>query len=245
MDTIADRPDTVTTTEPAQRRHRRKATRASGPPEGSSPVSDARGPETGSVSVEMKPDAAPERRLRSVRAMRRIRPGRNGLRKPAAALAVIALVASGTVAALAWHDHRRSDDNAEHEAAIVDIARQGVTALINIRGDKADADFARLSNVTAPPFADELHDRSKNYLQAVRDANVLSTGQVVAAGIAAAGDDIGTAVPDEGATTVIVAADAQVTDSENHQQEHRAYRFSVTVKDVGGALKVTDVEFVP
>lgn len=240
MDTIADRPDTVTTTEPAERRTRRKATRASGPPGESSPATVA--VVTDSEPVSPNPVRS---RWRALSLPRRIRLGRTGLRRLAAALAIVALVASLSAAGVAWHDHRRAADNADHEAAIVDVARHGVTALINIRGDKADADFARLSEITAPPFSDELHDQSKNYLQAVRDAKVASTGQVVAAGIAAAGDDIGTAVPDAGATTVIVAADAQVTNPDTHQPEHRAYRFSVKVKDVDGVLKVTDVEFVP
>ncbi|AHH18069.1 hypothetical protein NONO_c32820 [Nocardia nova SH22a] len=237
MDTIADRPDTVSTTASAERR-RRKATRASGPPGEPGPAVVLI--ETGSEPEE---PIGPRRRIPAV--VRRIRLGRTGLRRTAAALAIVALLASVSVAGVAWHDHRRAADDADRATAIVDVARQGVTALINIRGDQADADFARLGEITAPPFSDELHDQSKNYLQAVRDAKVASTGQVVAAGIAAAGDDIGSAVPDAGATTVIVAADAQVTNPETHQPEHRAYRFSVKVKDIGGALKVTDVEFVP
>ena len=152
MDTIADRPDTMTTTTSAERRSRRKATRASGPP--------------GRSSVEVVTAAAPvspepDRTARRITSMwRRVRPGRIGFRRPAAVLAIVALLASVSVAGTAWHDHRRVAGNADHEAAIVEVARQGVTALINIRGEQADADFARLSAITAPPFSDELHDQS-------------------------------------------------------------------------------------
>ncbi|MBY8857441.1 hypothetical protein K7711_13215 [Nocardia sp. CA2R105] len=151
------------------------------------------------------------------------------------------MAAATTVAALAWRQHQQMTDEAQQQAAIVDTAKQGITALINIRGDNAAADLNRLNELTTAPFSDELHNQSANYVKAIHDADVLSTGQVIAAGIAT---DDGTARGSAG-TTVIVAADAQVTDPQSHQQQRRSYRFSVTVKQVHGVRKVSDVEFVP
>ncbi|MEV2223585.1 hypothetical protein AB0E01_27410 [Nocardia vinacea] len=64
----------------------------------------------------------------------------------------------------------------------------------------------------------------------------------VAAAIAA---DDGAEAPDDGTVTVIVAANAQVTNTQTRQQEQRSYRFSVKIKEVDGTPKVSDVEFVP
>ncbi|WP_040822304.1 hypothetical protein [Nocardia jiangxiensis] len=167
--------------------------------------------------------------------------GRRGFRIASVAVAVVALAAAVTVAALAWQQHQHLTGEAQQQAAIVDTAKQGITALINISGDNAAADLTRLNELTTAPFSDELHNQSANYVKAIHDADVLSTGQVIAAGIAT---EDGTARGGEG-TTVIVAADAQVTDPQTHQQQRRSYRFSVTVKQVHGVRKVSDVEFVP
>ncbi|MEV6337741.1 hypothetical protein AB0M12_23830 [Nocardia vinacea] len=168
--------------------------------------------------------------------------GRKSFRTAAVAIAVAALLAATTVTALALREHRRTEAAGNHQAAIVDTARRGVTALINIRRDSADSDFARLSDITTAPFADELHSQSGNYLKAIRDADVLSTGEMVAAAIAA---DDGAEAPDDGTVTVIVAANAQVTNTQTRQQEQRSYRFSVKIKEVAGTPKVSNVEFVP
>ncbi|WP_157124347.1 hypothetical protein [Nocardia pseudovaccinii] len=244
MDLTVDRSDSLTATDAAtalmtEPPRRRRATRPTGPP------SESPDPPEAMVSTDTTPSAGrpprePKQRLR----LRHARPklGHKSFRTAAVVLAVAALLAATTVTALALREHRRTDVAANHQAAIVDTARRGVTALINIRRDSADSDFARLSDITTAPFADELHSRSGNYLQAIRDADVLSTGEVVAAAIAA---DDGAEAPDDGTVTVIVAANAQVTNTQTRQQEPRSYRFSVKIKEVDGTPKVSNVEFVP
>ncbi|WP_024802894.1 hypothetical protein [Nocardia sp. BMG51109] len=251
MDVVVDRTDSLTRASAATVAppRRRKATRPTGPPGESPERSD-----TGAVATLTRP-AAPERtprtRGRPPRIPRpripRVKLGRRGFHLLAVILAVVALATAATVTTLALRQHQRTEAAANHESAVVDTARRGVTALINIRRDSADADFTRLADLTTAPFADELHSQSANYLQAIRDADVLSTGEVVAAGPAADdGNDIpGKGPTDDGTTTVIVAADAQVTNTQNRQQEKRSYRFSVKIKEVDGILKMSEVEFVP
>ncbi|WP_433621246.1 hypothetical protein [Nocardia sp. CA-120079] len=245
MDLTVDRSDSLTdssittalVTEPPRRR---RATRPTGPPTESPEHPDAE------VSIDTTPPTGkrpPEPKRPPIPRSRFPRPKleRKGFRIAAVVLVVAALVYA-TVTALALHEHRRTEATANHQAAIVDTARRGVTALINIRRDSADSDFARLSDITTAPFADELHSQSGNYLKAIRDADVLSTGEVVAAAIAA---DDGAEAPDDGTVTVIVAANAQVTNTQTRQQEQRSYRFSVKIKEVDGTPKVSNVEFVP
>ncbi|WP_216894238.1 hypothetical protein [Nocardia alni] len=160
----------------------------------------------------------------------------------AVAIAVVALAAACIVAVLAQRDHGRTHSAAQHQAAVIDTARRAVTDLINIDKRTAAADFSRLSALAAPPFTDEIHNQTIDFVKTVQDSDVLSTGQVLAAGIVT---DSGAAAPNDGSITVIVAADAKVTNAQNQQQQPRAYRFSVRVKVIGGALKVSDVEFVP
>ncbi|MFE6862178.1 hypothetical protein [Nocardia sp. NPDC057668] len=161
----------------------------------------------------------------------------------AALLLVAAFIGAASVTGTALRDHRRTQAIADGDAAVIDTARRGVTALINIKRDTADADFARLAEITTAPFADELHSQSGNYLQTIRDADVLSSGQVVAAALAA--DDGSGAVVADGVRIVLVAADAQVTNTQSRQQEQRTYRFAVKIKDVDGVPKMSSVEFVP
>ncbi|WP_040698372.1 hypothetical protein [Nocardia vinacea] len=245
MDLTVDRSDSLTATDAAattasvtEPPRRRRATRPTGPPS-ESPDTEASTDTTPSAGERpSKQTQRPILRLRFARP----RLGRKSFRTAAVAIAVAALVAATTVTALALREHRRTEAAANHQAAIVDTARRGVTALINIRRDSADSDFARLSDVTTAPFADELHSQSGNYLKAIRDADVLSTGEVIAAAIAA---DDGAEAPDDGTVTVIVAANAQVTNTQTRQQEQRSYRFSVKIKEVDDTPKVSNVEFVP
>ncbi|MFE9325502.1 hypothetical protein ACIHDR_29355 [Nocardia sp. NPDC052278] len=243
MDLTVDRSDSLTATDTAtalvtEPPRRRRATRPTGPPSESPDPPDAV-TSTDTTPCAGKPPSEPKpRRLRFARPKLE----RKSFRTAAVVLAVAALLAATTVTALALREHRRTEAAANHQAAIVDTARRGVTALINIRRDSADSDFARLSDITTAPFADELHSQSGNYLKAIRDADVSSTGEVVAAAIAA---DDGAEAPDDGAVTVIVAANAQVTNTQTRQQEERSYRFSVQIKEVDGTPKVSDVEFVP
>lgn len=248
MDTTVDRPDSLTPgaasgTALATPPRRRKATRPTGPPAEQGAANPIADPDETQVSLQPS-DTKQNRGLRN-RILRTHRPrlelGCSSFRIAWVAVAVVALAAATTVAALAWRQHQQMTDEAQQQAAIVDTAKQGITALINIRGDNAAADLNRLNELTTAPFSDELHNQSANYVKAIHDADVLSTGQVIAAGIAT---DDGTARGSEG-TTVIVAADAQVTDPQSHQQQRRSYRFSVTVKQVHGVRKVSDVEFVP
>lgn len=248
MDLTVDRSDSLTATDAAATTasvtvppRRRRATRPTGPPSESPDPPDPEASTDTTPSAGRRPSEQTQRRILRQR-FARPRMGRKSFRTAAVAIAVAALLAATTVTALALREHRRTEAAANHQAAIVDTARRGVTALINIRRDSADSDFARLSDITTAPFADELHSQSGNYLKAIRDADVLSTGEVVAAAIAA---DDGAEAPDDGTVTVIVAANAQVTNTQTRQQEHRSYRFSVKIKEVDGTSKVSNVEFVP
>lgn len=245
MDLTVDRSDSLTATDAAattasvtEPPRRRRATRPTGPP------SESPDTETSTVTTPSAVERPPEQKQRRTLRLPFARPrlGRKSFRTAAVAMAVAALLAATTVTALALREHRRTEAAANHQAAIVDTARRGVTALINIRRDSADSDFARLSDITTAPFADELHSQSGNYLKAIRDADVLSTGEAVAAAIAA---DDGAEAPDDGTVTVIVAANAQVTNTQTRQQEQRSYRFSVKIKEVDGTPKVSNLEFVP
>ncbi|MEV5832718.1 hypothetical protein [Nocardia sp. NPDC052112] len=251
MDLTVDRSDSLTATDtPAtsvsvtEPPSRRRATRPTGPPREAPnhPDAEANMPATAERTAE--PTLARPRRLPRIPRPRLARPklGRKSFRIAAVVLAVVALVAATTVTVLALREHRRTEATANHQAAMVDTARRGVAALINIRHDSADSDFARLSEITTAPFADDLHSRSGNYLQAIRDADVLSTGEVVAAAVSA---DDGAEASDDGTITVFVAANAQVTNTQTRQQEQRSYRFSVKIKEVDGTPKVSNVEFVP
>ncbi|WP_329408857.1 hypothetical protein OG563_41440 [Nocardia vinacea] len=258
MDLTVDRSDSLTATDTAATTalvtepppRRRRATRPTGPPSESPEHPDVEADTDTSPSAAERSSATTEGPIRQPRRLPRIprprlaRPklGRRRFRIAAVVLAVAALAAATTVTALALREHRQTEATANHQAAIIDTARRGVTALINIRRDSADADFARLSDITTAPFADDLHSQSGNYLQAIRHADVLSTGEVIAAATAA---DDGAEVPDDGTITVIVAANAQVTNTQTRQQEQRSYRFSVRIKEVDGIPKVSNVEFVP
>ncbi len=248
MDITLDRPAPLTADSPAATAtpssRRRRATRPTGPPVGSAdqPSVEKHIHATQSTTEKSTEPIPPQHRPIRLPRFSRLGLRRTIFRIVAVAVAVIALAAACTVAVLAQRDHERTQAMAQHQAAVIDTARRAVTDLINIDKGSATADFARLTAIATPPFTDEIHNQSIDFVKTVQDANVLSSGQVLAAGIAT---DNGAAAPIDGSITVIVAADAKVTNAQNQQQQPRAYRFSVRVKQIGGALKVSDVEFVP
>lgn len=115
-------------------------------------------------------------------------------------------------------------------------ARQTVTDLLTIDPATAQDTLARLTAGSTGEFASQLAGRSAGFVGAIRDAEVTSTGSVVAAGVAEHGP---------GRAVVLVSANSTVRNTQVPHGEPRQYRMRLTVQEEDGRWLVSRLEFVP
>ncbi|MFF0814173.1 hypothetical protein ACFYVR_03290 [Rhodococcus sp. NPDC003318] len=150
--------------------------------------------------------------------------------------AIAAVVALAVAAAQVAVTHAQDRAREAHRADLVDAARTGVLALIDVHVDTADATLARLRDLSTGQFADELSDNESGLAAAIRDAKVDSSGRIDSAALAEEGGTSG---------VVLVAASGEVANAGSPDATARTYRLRVTLDEVDGSLLMSKVEFVP
>lgn len=150
----------------------------------------------------------------------------------AAGFLVLALVVGATFTALAARSGSQDEDL---RAQYTETARQAVLNLTTIRADSAKEDIDRILSVASGDFKTEFDGRVDPFMDVVKQANVVSTGEVVESGIVTADGD---------SAEVLVAAKQTVTNNGSPEPQLRQYRFRVTVSNEGSGMTVSKVEFV-
>lgn len=151
----------------------------------------------------------------------------------AAAVLVIGLVAAAVVSVFAVQSTQQRD---ERRAEYVATARQTVLNLTTIRADTAKEDIDRILTMASGEFKTEFDGRVDPFTEIVKQAKVVSTGEVVEAAVER--DDANSAV-------ILVAAKQTLTNAGSQEQQQRFYRFRVTVQRADdGTLTASDVKFV-
>ncbi|MFQ6227860.1 hypothetical protein [Nocardia sp. NPDC002869] len=151
----------------------------------------------------------------------------------AAAVLVIGLVAAAVVSVFAVQSTQQRD---ERRSEYVATARQTVLNLTTIRADTAKEDIDRILTMASGEFKTEFDGRVDPFTEIVKQAKVVSTGEVVEAAVER---------DDEKSAVILVAAKQTLTNAGSQEQQQRFYRFRVTVQRADdGTLTASDVEFV-
>ncbi|MFD4439716.1 hypothetical protein ACFWPK_08030 [Nocardia sp. NPDC058519] len=150
----------------------------------------------------------------------------------AAAVLVLALVVGATFAALAARSGSQDEDL---RAQYTQTARQAVINLTTIRADSAKEDIERILAVASGEFKSEFDGRVDPFMDVVKQAKVVSSGEVVESGIESV---------DENSAKVLVAAKQTVSNTGSAEPQARQYRFRITVSKGDTGMTVSKVEFV-
>ncbi|MFB7877648.1 hypothetical protein ACFC06_20560 [Nocardia sp. NPDC056064] len=129
----------------------------------------------------------------------------------------------------------RVDHNDDLRAQYTETARQAVLNLTTIRAGSAKEDIDRILAVASGDFKTEFDGRVDPFMDIVKQANVVSTGEVVESGIVTADAD---------SAQVLVAAKQTVSNNGSPEPQSRQYRFRVTVSNADTGMTVSKVEFV-
>lgn len=162
------------------------------------------------------------------------RPGSAGriLALAATIVLVLALVVGAGFAAFTAYSANKDEDL---RAQYTETARQAVLNLTTIRADTAKEDIDRILSVASGDFKTEFDGRVDPFMDVVKQANVVSTGEVVESGIVTA---------DGESAQVLVAARQMVSNNGSPEPQSRQYRFRVTVSNADTGMTVSKVEFV-
>lgn len=160
------------------------------------------------------------------------RSGGRVLALAAAIVLVLALVAGAGFTAFTAYSANRDEDL---RAQYTETARQAVLNLTTIRAETAKEDIDRILSVASGDFKTEFDGRVDPFMDVVKQANVVSTGEVVESGIVTADDE---------SAQVLVAAKQMVSNNGSPEPQSRQYRFRVTVSNSDAGMTVSKVEFV-
>ncbi|OAN41540.1 hypothetical protein [Mycolicibacterium iranicum] len=163
--------------------------------------------------------------------------------KPPMSHVSVALIA-GLVGVLAlsglvgWLGYRTYESHRAEEQrnVFLQVGRQGALNLTTIGWETADADVQRILDSATGSFYDEFQQRAEPFVEVVKQAQSKSVGTIAEAGIESAS---------ENEAQVLVAVTVQTTNAGAPEQQPRAWRMRISVQDIDGDAKVSNVEFVP
>jgi Mce-associated membrane protein len=118
----------------------------------------------------------------------------------------------------------------------VQAGRQAALNLTTIDWHHIDSDVARILGSATGTFFDDFSKRSQPFIDAVKQSQSVSVGTVTAAGLESATAD---------AAKVLVAVSVKTSNAGAAEQQPRSWRMQMSVQQVDGQPKITDVEFVP
>jgi Mce-associated membrane protein len=156
--------------------------------------------------------------------------------KLATIIGLVVVIALG--GAVGWLGYRamESQERAQQQEVFLQVGRQAALNLTTIDHTSVDEDVQRILESATDAFYDDFAARSQPFVEVVRQAQSTSVGEVTSAGIES--DD------PEGAQ-VLVAVTVRTSNAGAPEQQPRAWRMRITVKQVGDETKVSNVEFVP
>lgn len=148
---------------------------------------------------------------------------------------VVVLVLAGTVG---WLGYRAMDSHktAEQRSVFLQVGRQAALNLTTIDAATVDADVQRILDSATDSFYDDFSARTQPFVDVVRQAQSKSVGEVTSAGLES---------EDATGAQVLVAITVRTSNAGAPEQEPRAWRMRISVKQVGEETKVSNVEFVP
>ena len=124
----------------------------------------------------------------------------------------------------------------EQRQVFLQAGRQGALNLTTIDFREADADVQRILDGATGQLYDNFSKRSQPFIDVVLRTQSKSVGTVTEAAVESESGE---------QAQVLVAVTVNTSNAGATQQESHAWRMRLSVQKAGGAVKVSNVEFVP
>ncbi|MCG7611422.1 MULTISPECIES: Mce protein [Mycobacterium] len=164
-------------------------------------------------------------------------PKRGGFLRSASAGIVGGVLVVALLALTGWlgYGYYQVHQEQQRRAMFVDTARLGATNLTSIDWEHAEDDIQRVLDISTGRFYDDFERRSKSFLEVVKQIKSKSTGTVTSSGLESYSDD---------KANVLVSVTVRSTNAGVPEQKPQVWRMVVTVQDIEGKAKVSNVEFI-
>lgn len=117
----------------------------------------------------------------------------------------------------------------------METARQGATNLTSIDWEHAEDDVQRVLDSSTGRFYDDFEKRSKSFLDVVKQIKSKSVGTVTASALQSYSED---------KADVLMSVTVRSTNAGVPKQDPQVWRMVLTVQDIEGKAKVSNVEFI-
>lgn len=117
----------------------------------------------------------------------------------------------------------------------METARQGATNLTSIDWGHAEDDVQRVLDSSTGRFYDDFEKRSKSFLDVVKQIKSKSVGTVTASALQSYSED---------KADVLMSVTVRSTNAGVPKQDPQVWRMVLTVQDIEGKAKVSNVEFI-
>lgn len=117
----------------------------------------------------------------------------------------------------------------------METARQGATNLTSIDWEHAEDDVQRVLDSSTGRFYDDFEKRSKSFLDVVKQIKSKSVGTVTASALESYSED---------KADVLMSVTVRSTNAGVPKQDPQVWRMVLTVQDIEGKAKVSNVEFI-
>jgi Mce-associated membrane protein len=148
---------------------------------------------------------------------------------------VVVLALAGLTGWLGYRSYQVHQTEQRHQL-FLQTARQAALNLTTISHTEVDADVQRILDSATGNFYDDFQQRSKPFVEVVRQAQSTSVGNITADGVETENAD---------GAQVLVAVTVKTSTSASADQQPRSWRMRLTVQRVDHSAKVANVEFVP
>ncbi|MFV8050129.1 Mce protein [Mycobacterium sp. 48b] len=164
-------------------------------------------------------------------------PKRRGFLRGPTAVLVGAVLVVALAALTGWLGYNFYQVHQEQQlrTMFVDTARQGATNLTSIDWEHAEDDIQRVLDSSTGKFYDDFEKRSKSFLEVVKQIKSKSVGTVTSSGLESYTHD---------KADVLVSVTVRSTNAGVPEQAPQVWRMVLTVQNIEGKAKVSNVEFI-
>jgi len=148
---------------------------------------------------------------------------------------VIVLVLGALAGYLGWQAYQVRLQDQQREL-FLDAGRQAAVALTSLRYDSGDAGVAQLLELSTDKFHEDLTRRRDTFLEVLKQAQGVSTGEVTSAGLESFDGD---------RAQVLVAVNVLATVQATPEEQRRNWRMRLLLRETApGEVKVSRVEYI-
>ncbi|BBX29747.1 Mce protein [Mycolicibacterium alvei] len=154
---------------------------------------------------------------------------------PAAVVGGVLVVALMALTGWLGYDYYQVHQEQQRRDMFMETARQGATNLTSIDWEHAEDDIQRVLDSSTGRFYDDFEKRSKSFLDVVKQIKSKSVGTVTASGLESYSEDT---------ADVLMSVTVRSTNAGVPEQAPQVWRMVLTVQDIDGKAKVSNVEFI-